>query len=128
MFSRISNWFKLRRICKELGLKYTFRQKRLILSPQRPMGLGLWKRGSGKTTAACLWTLLHAEGPIDIHSAVANYPWSMFPVPDPDLMSYKARAVFTGKVLAELSCALRKAGISVAPVYGYPQHRYGGSI
>ena len=121
MLTYIKNWFLLRKICKVLGYRYTFRQKRLIVSARRPMGLGLWKRGSGKTTAACLWTLLHWPGSIDIHYAVANYPWNAFPVPDPDLCSYKSRAVFVGRKLSELSHTLLNAGIPVVPVYGYPQ-------
>lgn len=54
---------RLNAIEKATELHLTPHQREAILSPQRPT-FDTWGRCSGKTTAACLWTLLHREAPI----------------------------------------------------------------
>ena len=127
---------RLRRIEKAIGIKLRPDQRAVVMSDDYPDFYG-WERHSGKTVAACMWTLLNRSREIVIERELAKlnpgraasikFHDRVKAVPDPDADTMQ-RYISTLSVLRDMKIKCAAHGIQVCDVrvmHQYPNR--GGS-
>lgn len=106
MLERIWAHIRLKRILKALGIKkLTSQQTRAILDKKMDL-LWDWKRQSGKTTAAIIFTLLWNTKSLYVSPNIVC-------IPDPDLVRVPGSRRFVHRELLEAHRKCVDAGIRV---------------
>lgn len=115
---------RLRSIEEAVGMKLRWRQRRVVLNPRYP-DLSKWKRRSGKTTAACIWTLMWRDLSIDFDEErrkikgheTAGFARSKRAIPDPDGYESVKRLSFLINTFLRMKFMCMDAGVDVCNTY-----------
>ena len=125
---------KLRRIEKAVGIRLRQDQRAVVMSDNYPDFYG-WERGSGKTVAACMWTLLNRPYEVVIEKELSKldpgrtysmtYYNRLKAVPDPDADTVK-RYMNTLNVLRAMKKQCVDHNVHVCDIRVMHASRHGG--
>lgn len=115
---------RFRSIEKAVGMRLRWRQRRVVLNPNYP-DLSKWKRRTGKTTVACIWTLMWRVQSIDFdderRKVKGHYAEGITEkrraIPDPDGYESAKRLSFLINTFLRMKFMCMDAGVDVCNTY-----------
>ena len=104
--------YRLWRICRACGIKRLYKWQRDVLLSGNINDLWQWGRASGKTTTACLYTLLYQEEPIKLSRTMLT---PAIQDPDGHINAHVGRFITDEFLRMHTLC--RRTGVKVCDIY-----------